>query len=821
MPFRLKNAGATYQRAMVTLFHDLMHKEVEVYVDDMIIKSRGAESHVAMVRKVFERLRKYRLKLNPIKCVFGAKLGKLLGFIVSEKGIEIDPDKVKAIQEMPAPQTKKEVRSFLGKLKYISRFISNLTARAEPIFKLLRKNNSATWNDDCQEAFENIKNYLSNPPILVPPILGRPLILYMAVLQVSMGCVLGQHDDSGKKERAIYYMSKKFNDCEARYSFVERTCCALAWTANRLKHYMLNYKTWLISRMDPIKYVFESPYLPGRIAKWQVILSQYDIVYITRKALKGSIIADLLAENPIEEYEALDFEFSDEYVNIVEEEMREQSDVWQMYFDGAVNLSGSGIGSVLVSPDGKHFPIVVKLEFECTNNVAEYEACVNGLQADIEMKIKKLEVYSDSALIIYQVKGESQTRDSKLIPYQKYLIELIKKFDEISFTHLSRDKNQLADALATLAVMAQIEEGKGVQILLIKARDNPAYYLMIEEEMDGKPWYYDIQQYIKTREYPQEASKNDKRMIRRISLGYFPSGEILYTRNFDGELLRCVHAKEAKKILLEMYEGNCATHANGHMMARQILRRGYFLLTLEKDCIEYFRRCHKCQIYANRINAPPHQLFNLVAPWPFAMWGMDVIGLITLKASNGHQYGLPDKLITDNAKNLNGSKVKELCDQYKIHHLNSSPYRPQMNGAVEAANKNLKKIIEKMTITYRDWHEVLPFALHAYRTAVRTSTGATPYSLVYGMEAVSPIEVEIPSLRILAEAELDDMEWVQTRLDQLNLIDEKRLATVCHGQLYQSRMARAFDKKLCAREFQPGDIILKKVLLNQSDLRGK
>ncbi|XP_021674129.2 uncharacterized protein LOC110660221 [Hevea brasiliensis] len=291
--------------------------------------------------------------------------------------------------------------------------------------------------------------------------------------------------------------------------------------------------------MDPIKYVFESPYLPGRIAKWQVILSQYDIVYMTRKDVKGSIIADLLAENPIEEYEALDFEFPDEYVNTVEEEMGEQSDVWQMYFDGAVSLTGSGIGSVLVSPDGKHFPTAVKLKFECTNNVTEYEACVSGLQAAIEMKIKKLELYGNSVLIIYQVKGEWLTRDLKLIRYQKYLIELIKKFDEITFTHLSRDKNQFIDALAILAVMAQIKEGKGVHILLIKARDNPAYCLMIEE-VDGKPWYYNIQQYIKTREYPQEASKYDRRMIGRMSLGYFPSGEILYKRNFDGELLRCV-----------------------------------------------------------------------------------------------------------------------------------------------------------------------------------------------------------------------------------------------------------------------------------------
>ena len=109
MPFGLKNAGTTYQRAMVTLFHDMMHKEIEVYVDDLIAKSREDESHVENLRKLFERLRKFQLKLNPVKCTFGATSGKLLGFIVSRKGIEVDPDKIKAIQNLPPPHTQKEV----------------------------------------------------------------------------------------------------------------------------------------------------------------------------------------------------------------------------------------------------------------------------------------------------------------------------------------------------------------------------------------------------------------------------------------------------------------------------------------------------------------------------------------------------------------------------------------------------------------------------------------------------------------------------------------------------------------------------------------
>ena len=122
-----------------------------------------------------------------------------------------------------------------------------------------------------------------------------------------------------------------------------------------------------------------------------------------------------------------------------------------------------------------------------------------------------------------------------------------------------------------------------------------------------------------------------------------------------------------------------------------------------------------------------------------------------------------------------------------------------MNEAVEAANKNVKKIMAKMTDTYKDWHEKLPFGLHAYRTVVRTSTRATPFSLVYGMEAVLPIKVEIPSLRVLMEAKLEEAEWTQAKNDQLNLIEEKRLKALCHSQLYEKRMIRAHDKKVYPR----------------------
>ena len=246
----------------------------------------------------------------------------------------------------------------------------------------------------------------------------------------------------------------------------------------------------------------------------------------------------------------------------------------------------------------------------------------------------------------------------------------------------------------------------------------------------------------------------------------------------------------------EMYEGLLRAYASGSLLAHKIMKAGYYWLTMESDCVKHVRTCHRCQAYQDRKNTPLQPLHPLATPWPFSAWGMDVIGPKVLKASNGHEYILVaidhftkwveaasyksvtqavvarflihkiiccydilGEPITDNRANLNGKMIQQLYQQFKIEHRNSVPCRPQMNGAVEAINKNIKKILVKMTDTYKDWHEYLLFALCAYHSSVRTSMGATSYSLVYGKEAVLPAEVKIPSLKILSQTELSEAEW--------------------------------------------------------------
>ena len=184
--------------------------------------------------------------------------------------------------------------------------------KCDPIFKLLEKHDSGEWIEECQLAFNKVKDYLSTPPILVLPILGKPFILYLTVSEKSMGCVLGQHDETRKKEHVIYYLSKKFTEYESKYPLMEKMCCALAWTTQRLKQYLLYHTTWLISKLDPIKFIFEKPSLSRRITRWQVLLSEYDIQYVSQKVIKGSTIADVLVDRTEKEYELMKFEFSDE-----------------------------------------------------------------------------------------------------------------------------------------------------------------------------------------------------------------------------------------------------------------------------------------------------------------------------------------------------------------------------------------------------------------------------------------------------------------------------------------------------------------------------
>ncbi|KAA3466169.1 Gypsy retrotransposon integrase-like protein 1 [Gossypium australe] len=455
---------------------------------------------------------------------------------------------------------------------------------------------------------------------------------------------------------------------------------------------MLYHTTWLISKLDPLKYMMESTALNGRMARWQILLSEFDIVYMSQKVVKWSTIADFLVSRALEDYEPLNFDFPNEdlmYVAAVKEDTLENY-LWKLNFDGA------------------------------SNAVA------------MEREIKALEVYRDSALVIHQLKGEWETRDPKLINYRGIVMGLIEEFNYITFSYLPREENQMADALASLASMIKISKQEDMKPIQMSIYEVPTHCYNVDEgERDDYPWYQDILRYMRNRKYPEQATENDKKTLRRLACDYVIYGEILYQRRKDQVLLRCVDAVEAKKILEEVHEGVYGTHANGFTMARQIMRFRYYWSTMEGDCINYAKTCHKCQIYRDKI----HFIFVVIDYFTKCVEAASYASVTKsavsrfLKKEIICRYGMPKRIISDNTLNLNNSMIAEL--------------------------------------------------------------------------------------------KLDEAEWIQSQYDQLNLIEEKRLRAIRHGQMYQKRMMQAYDKKVRLREFHEGDLVLKKILPMQKDFRGK
>ncbi|KAL0449079.1 UNVERIFIED_CONTAM: hypothetical protein Slati_1464300 [Sesamum latifolium] len=180
IPFSLKNAGATYQRLVDKIFCPQIGRNVEVYVDDMLVKSKKAADHVKDLEETFSVLRKYKLKLNPAKCTFGVQGGCFLGFMVTQKGIEANPLKIKAIINMKAPTCLNKAQRLTGRIAALSRFISKSAEKSLPFFKMLRKAKTFEWGTPCQLAFEELKAYLARLPLLVKPSPGEALNLYLS-----------------------------------------------------------------------------------------------------------------------------------------------------------------------------------------------------------------------------------------------------------------------------------------------------------------------------------------------------------------------------------------------------------------------------------------------------------------------------------------------------------------------------------------------------------------------------------------------------------------------------------------------------------------
>jgi ribonuclease HI len=326
----------------------------------------------------------------------------------------------------------------MGCLAALSRFIARLGEKGLPLYRLLRKAERFTWTPEAEEALGNLKALLTNAPILVPPAAGEALLIYVAATtQVVSATIIVERQEEGHAlliQRPVYFICEVLSETKIRYPQIQKLLYAVILTRRKLQHYFESHPVTVVSSF-PLGEIIQCREASGRIAKWAVELMGETLSFTPRKAIKSQVLADFVAE----------------WVDTQLPTAPIQAELWTMYFDGSLMKSGAGAGLLFISPLEKHVRYVIRLHFPASNNVAEYEALVNGLRITVELGVRRLNARGDSQLVIDQVMKNSHCRDRKMEAYCDEVWHLEDKFYGLELNHVARRYNETADELAKVA----------------------------------------------------------------------------------------------------------------------------------------------------------------------------------------------------------------------------------------------------------------------------------------------------------------------------------------------------------------------------------
>nr|XP_023884640.1 uncharacterized protein LOC111996840 [Quercus suber] len=369
------------------------------------------------------------------------------------------------------------------------------------------------------------------PPHSVGPDSQEATVALLGHQFVCHWCVNHQEDRGGIGQ-PVYYISRALKDAETRYSRAERACLTIVYASQRLRHYFLAYKVWLMTKSHAIKALLQQPILFSRISQWLLQLLQYDLRMRTPRTVKSQAIADLLAQFLGEEEFPLDDEVSGEVA--MAEETGEQ---WVMKFDGSSTAQSGGVGVVLYHGEDEAVALSFKLEFPCSNNTTEYKGYLTGLATTLEMGVKHLRVLGDSNLVVCQANGSFSLKEPNLATYRAMTQKIEEKFSTFKIEHAPRNEYQFANSLAVLGSQI-IFEGDSTRVEVSKRRESIIDTLREKfrrEQCDGD-WQIPIKEAL--------VNEDDAAGLKVLKDYALVKGE-LYRIMPSGVLARCVRLEEA------------------------------------------------------------------------------------------------------------------------------------------------------------------------------------------------------------------------------------------------------------------------------------
>ncbi|XP_020229423.1 uncharacterized protein LOC109810380 [Cajanus cajan] len=439
---------------------------------------------------------------------------------------------------------------------------------------------------------------------------------------------------------------------------------------------------------------------------WSVELSEFDVSFEPRGPIKSQYLAD--------------------FVNELTPPGCFEDEPWTMHVDGSSNAQGSGAGVILASPSGIIVEQSLRFGFRASNHQAEYEALLAGMRLATEMGVKKVICWTDSKIVAEQVNDNFQVKDSNLLQYYHLFQGLKDGFSEVQVRHILRINNEQADQLARLA--SSRKPGQLRTTIHLEISPSVTAECMMTN-IETPTWMTMIQNFIIHGNLPTDPMQ--ARKVRTQTARYSVVDDELYRRGFSTPLLKCVNDQQADYVMREIHEAICGSHSRARTLAAKLLRAGYYWPTLKGDCAEFVKKCVQCQKHGNLIHASATELHSISSPWPFALWGIDILGpfpiakgqvkfllvavdyftkwieaelLACISAANVQKFvcknvvtrfDIPYTIISDNDLQFTEKKFNSFLENLGIRHRFTSVEHPQSNGPAEAANKVILTKLKK------------------------------------------------------------------------------------------------------------------------------
>jgi hypothetical protein len=364
-------------------------RNIFTYVDDIVVASKNKEDHLADLAETFANMRDARLWLNPEKCVFRVRQGKILGYLVSHRGIEANPTKIQAIIIMTPSQSARDVQRLRGRLAALNRFISKSTERSLPFLKTLCGAKDFAWGPEQVAAFKSLKKHLSDLATLASPDPSVPLLIYIAASPCAVS--------------PVYYVSEVLTASKCNMTELEKISYAVFMASRKLHHYFEALKVRVTSDRG-LGELFQNPEASVRIAKWAAELSGYHITFEPRTAIKSQVLVDFIVD----------------WTGPTRQQEESPEKVWTIHCDGAWCHAGTGAATIITSPTGVKYRYGARLSFtlesdRCTNNIAEYEVVILGLRKLRALGVTTCIIRTDSKLVAGQVEKEYSAKDPALM----------------------------------------------------------------------------------------------------------------------------------------------------------------------------------------------------------------------------------------------------------------------------------------------------------------------------------------------------------------------------------------------------------------------